>query len=103
LCAETPYTPLEVLDWVSQAQLAMELGPQTYKQLRDVGIRNIFALEKAADNQELTNFVIDIIYKDKSSRPKDIKAIIDPIMNNVHVGRLRQIHDVLQEVYAKKT
>src|SRR4051794_11927201 len=62
LCAETPYTPLECLDWIAQAQLVLEVGPCPHKKLRDLGIRTIFALEEAAGSGELEQLVLATLY-----------------------------------------
>ena len=68
LCAETPYTPLERLDWIAQAQLVLEVGPCPYKKLRDLGIRTIFALEEAAGSGELSSSFATL-YPDAAPRP----------------------------------
>ena len=47
LYVETPYTLLQVFDWVLQAQLCLVVGPDTFQKLRQHRIRTIFDLERA--------------------------------------------------------
>jgi len=47
LYAESPYTLLEIFDWVLQAQLCANVGPQCFATLKNHKIRTIFDLERA--------------------------------------------------------
>lgn len=47
LYVETPYTILQVFDWVLQAQLCLVVGPDVFQRLRQHRIRTIFDLERA--------------------------------------------------------
>ncbi len=47
LYVETPYTLLQVFDWVLQAQLCLVLGADTFQKVRQHRIRTIFDLERA--------------------------------------------------------
>jgi hypothetical protein len=48
LYAETPFELLKIFDWVLQAQLCENVGPKSFSLLRQIGIRTIFDLERAA-------------------------------------------------------
>lgn len=48
LYVETPFGMLEILDWVLQAQLCENVGPRTFVDLKSIGIRTVFDLERAA-------------------------------------------------------
>lgn len=47
LYVETPYTILQVFDWVLQAQLCLVVGPDAFQKLRQHRVRTIFDLERA--------------------------------------------------------
>jgi hypothetical protein len=48
LYVETPFGLLQIFDWVLQAQLCENAGPRTFGELKRLGIRTIFDLERAA-------------------------------------------------------
>lgn len=48
LYVETPFGLLQIFDWVLQAQLCENTGPATFFDLRSIGIRTVFDLERAA-------------------------------------------------------
>lgn len=52
LCVDTPYSLLQIFDWVLQAQLCTVVGGRSFEGLRAHNIRTIFDLERAvlADN-----------------------------------------------------
>lgn len=99
LCAETPYTPLECLDWIAQAQLVLEVGPCPYKKLRDLGVRTMLALEEAAGSGELEQLVLATLYPNAAPRPASLGPLLKSLQANVHVQRLRQINRVLGKLY----
>ena len=47
LYAETPFSLLEIFDWVLQAQLCLNVGPRGFALLKQHKIRTIFDLERA--------------------------------------------------------
>lgn len=115
---ETPYGLYEVIDWVSQAQLILAVGPAKALLLRAVNIRTVFDLERALYNAELRARLLHILRGEplstvppqsysnparaclnRSQPPLDITHELDGliaiIQDDLHVQRLRQIWDVI--------
>jgi hypothetical protein len=103
LCAETPYPLLEVLDWIAQAQLALEVGPKAYKQLRDTGIRTIFALEAVRGDPQLEASALKVLYPQDSDRPKNLERRLAAMKAQLHVKRLYEVWAVTTEALCAGT
>ena len=99
LCAETPYPLLTVVDWIAQAQLALEVGPKAYKRLRDLGLRTIFALEQAQNDEKLASTVLVILYDKDGERPASLHVRLDGMKANLHVMRLYQVWATVREAF----
>jgi hypothetical protein len=97
LCAESPYPLATVLDWIGQAQLALEAGPKAYKRLRDVGIRTVFALDEASRDKDMESVAIKALYESNASGPKELTVRLAVMKANPHVFRLFQIRDVVRD------
>jgi hypothetical protein len=99
LCAETPYPLLEVVDWIAQAQLALEVGPRAYRRLRDIGLRTIFALERAQGDPQLEPTVLTILYGAEPGRPQTLAVRVAAMKANLHVLRLYQVWEAVREAF----
>ena len=97
LCAETPYSFFQVIDWIAQAQLAVEVGPRKFKGLRDIGCRTILSLEAAVGDKDREPSLLAILSEGMSEPPKTLAAHVNGMKANVHVERLCLIHEVLNE------
>ena len=98
LCAETPYGLLTCLDWIAQAQLALEVGPDKYRQLRDIGLRTIFALEQVRGDPWLEPVAVRIL-DPAAATTATLSSRIHAMKSSEHVQRLYQCYDVLNEVF----
>jgi hypothetical protein len=116
---ETPYGLYEVIDWVAQAQLILAVGSEKTKKLREMNVRTIFDLERCLRNQVLRNGLAAALLStvrtppspfkeplateeakgEGSERPlneeDELQAIVAFIRDDLHVRRLRQIWDVI--------
>jgi hypothetical protein len=99
LCAESPYPLLAVVDWIAQAQLALEVGPKAYKRLRDIGLRTIFALEEAQGDSKLEPATLAILYEVEAERPQTLAPRIAGMKASLHVLRLYQVWEAVHEAF----
>ena len=114
---ETPYGLYEVIDWVAQAQLILAVGPARTFELRKINVRTIFDLERCLYNPGLHRRLLQILVDavDPTEVPLDpalaertgserhldesdqLSAVVAFIRDDLHVRRLRQIWDVINE------
>jgi hypothetical protein len=99
LCTETPYTLHQVIDWIAQAQLILEVGPIIYRKLRDSGVRTIFALEAAASCKVGSDALSKILYPEGASTDL-IQARIAAMKSHLHVRRLYEVYNVISAIIA---
>lgn len=97
LCAETPYPLLTVIDWIAQAQLALEVGPKAYRSLRDLGVRTIFTLDQVKGDPRLEPAALAILYENANTRPATLAARIQGMKASLHVLRMFQVWEAVRE------
>jgi hypothetical protein len=102
LFVETPYGLYEIIDWIAQAQLIVAVGSRKVILLRDLNIRSIPDLEKAADDPVLTARVLPILLTPDGalsglSQPDaaTLQTELNMIRDDLHVHRLRQLCTVI--------
>lgn len=97
LFVESPYGLIEVLDWVAQAQLVTAVGPGKALKLRDLGIRNLFDLEAAVQQEQLCAVVGTILFEPSQSITDmpAVQTIVNSMVRNPHVQRLRQVWNAI--------
>lgn len=108
LYIETPYTILQVFDWVLQAQLCLVVGPDAFQSLRQHRIRTIFDLERAvlADGapEPYIHAVGEVIFMGADPKfmgrigggegpmsPDIIRHAVAVMCDDLHVHRLRAL------------
>ncbi len=96
LCAETPYSLFQAIDWIAQSQLAVEVGPRKFRQLRDRGCRTILALEAAASNADKERSLLNVLSQDVQDPPRTLAAHVEAMKANPHVQRLCLIREALE-------
>lgn len=62
---ESPFGIYTTIDWVAQAQLCLEFGPERFLALRTLNIRTIFDLQEVVlrGSAEITDAVADILFQ----------------------------------------
>jgi len=105
LFVESPYSLLQVADWVAQAQLITAVGPAKARKLRDINIRTVFDLEQAVQQSSLCDIVGDILLNENAKVAKDqesVRAIVNSMTRSLHVQRLRQVWNAILVVVTPK-
>jgi hypothetical protein len=105
LFVESPYSLLQVADWVAQAQLITAVGPAKARKLREINIRTVFDLEQAVQQSSLCEIVGDILFDASAKAAKDqesVKAIVNSMTRSLHVQRLRQVWNAILVVVTPK-
>ena len=86
----TPYSLVEIVDWVSQAQLLLAIGPDKYLIARKSSIRDICGLISLRQLSP-KSLILKNIIADQNCSDAEISAIIDVIESSPHVKRLLQV------------
>ena len=87
LLVETPYSFGQIIDWMAQAQLLAELGPQRFLSARNQGIRDIAAFLDLGRTEAGRTLLRPLL--SASDEPDDVlRARIDSIAGKLHVRQL---------------
>lgn len=87
LYISTPYSLFEIIDWISQAQLLLAVGPQKYIYCRNHSVRDIVCLLNLAKISPPSN-LLKCIVLNQDATPDEVKIIVSSIENSPHVSRL---------------
>ena len=87
LFVETPYGFGQILDWMAQAQLLTELGPQVFPRARDAGIRDVVCLLDMGKSADGLPLIRPFLGAGNDPDPQ-LRIRIDSITNKLHVCHL---------------
>lgn len=88
LYLESPFGHLEILDWISQAQLLACLGPERFLKCRGANIRDIHGLLAIGRTDDGRKRLRTVLFDDAGATDTDVRRTIDAYTATLHVRRL---------------
>jgi hypothetical protein len=96
LLVETPYSFGQILDWMAQAQLLAELGPQGFLAARQLGIRDIAAF-LGLGRSDAGRTLLRPLLSGSNETDEVLRARIDSIARKLHVRQLEHWRALLSD------
>ena len=97
LYIESPYGLLEVLDWMAQAQLLVELGPQHFLQARSAGVRDMGAFLELGRSEAGRRLLAPLLLPEAAVGDEALQVAFGSIANKLHVQHLQRWSMVIAE------
>jgi hypothetical protein len=104
LFVETPYALLEIMDWIGQAQLIMEVDISKISDLRNLGIRtslDFLNLSESPSGQKILQQILHPLQTDSSDNPILLRSLT--FRRKLQVGRLIEINSLLRPSLSDET
>jgi hypothetical protein len=96
LLVETPYSFGQIIDWMAQAQLLAELGPQGFLEARRHGVRDMAAfLDLGRSDSGRT--LLRPLLSAADDADEVLQARIDSVAHKLHVRHLEQWRELLSD------
>lgn len=89
LYVEAPYGLLELIDWMAQAQLLLELGPERFLEARVTGVRDMVALLELGRTAQGRRLLAPLLLPGKEADDEALQARIESIASKLHVRHLQ--------------
>ena len=97
LYVEAPYGLLEVIDWMAQAQLLIELGPERFLDARAEGIRDMVAFLELGRSEEGRRALAPLLLSDAEVNDEALQVRFDAIARKLHVQHLHHWWTVISK------
>jgi hypothetical protein len=97
LYVEAPYGLLEVIDWMAQAQLLVELGPERFLEARSAGVRDMVAFLELGRSEEGRRFLAPLLLPETEANDQALQVRFDSIANKLHVQHLHHWWTVIAQ------
>jgi hypothetical protein len=88
LYIESPYGLLEVIDWMAQAQLLVELGPERFLQARAAGVRDMVAFLERGGSEEGRRLLAPLLVPEGQAGDEALQVSFASIAHKLHVQHL---------------
>jgi hypothetical protein len=99
LYVEAPYGLLEVIDWMAQAQLLAELGPERFLAARAQGVRDMVAFLELGRNEAGRRLLAPLLLPDADADDQTLQAKFDSIAGKLHVQHLHHWWTVISQAF----
>jgi hypothetical protein len=97
LYVEAPYGLLEVIDWMAQAQLLVELGPECFLEARSLGVRDMIAFLELGQSAGGRQLLASLLLPGAEASDPTLQVKFDSIANKLHVQHLRHWWTVISQ------
>jgi hypothetical protein len=98
LYIESPYGLIEVIDWMAQAQLLVELGPERFLRARAAGVRDMVAFLELGDSEEGRRLLAPLLLpEDPAGDDQALQASFASIARKLHVKHLHRWWKVISQ------
>jgi hypothetical protein len=98
LYVAAPYGLVEVIDWMAQAQLLAELGPQRFLEARSRGIRDMVAFLELGRTEQGRRLLAPLLLPDGEADDEALRATFDSIATKLHVQHLHHWWTVISQI-----
>ena len=89
LYVASPYGLLEVIDWIAQAQLLAELGPQRFLAARANGVRDMVEFLELGRSEAGRRLLASLLVPETEADDQVLQAKFDSIASKLHVQHLQ--------------
>jgi hypothetical protein len=96
LFVETPYSFGQIIDWMAQAQLLVELGPQRFLHARESGVRDIAAFLVLGSN-DAGRMLLKPFLSTGGDPEEALEARVESVARKLHVRHLNYWSALLSE------
>jgi hypothetical protein len=97
LYVEAPYGLLEVIDWMAQAQLLAELGPERFLEARSAGVRDMVAFLELGRSAEGRRLLAPLLLPEAQEDDVALQVRFDSIAHKLHVQHLHRWWTVISQ------
>ncbi len=97
LYVEAPYGLLEVIDWMAQAQLLAELGPERFLEARSNGVRDMIAFLELGRSEGGRRLLAPLLLPGAEANDAALQVKFDSIANKLHVQHLHHWWTVISQ------
>jgi hypothetical protein len=94
---ETPYSFGQIIDWMAQAQLLAELGPEGFLLARQHGVRDMVAFLHLGDSESGRSLLRKLLPAAADEADELLKTRIDSVAKKLHVEHLKYWRELLSD------